>query len=49
MKLAALLPVQVGYGKNSNELTGALLHYQELSAAFTFGTMGITVMNGKEI
>lgn len=24
MKLAALLLVQVGYGKNSNELTGAL-------------------------
>ncbi|MGW6254804.1 hypothetical protein ACWF5S_27115 [Peribacillus butanolivorans] len=30
MKLVAILPVQVGYGKNSNELTGALLHYQQL-------------------
>ena len=30
MKLVALLPVQVGYGKTGNELTGALLHYQKL-------------------
>ncbi len=28
--VVALLPVQVGYGKNGNELTGALLHYQKL-------------------
>lgn len=30
MKLVALPPVQVGYGKNRNELTGALPHYQQL-------------------
>lgn len=29
MKLVALPPVQVGYGKNRNEL-GALPHYQQL-------------------
>lgn len=30
MKLAALLLVQVGYGKNSNELTGALAEEKKI-------------------